>query len=51
MFSKDSCHFVCELCLMLSGTKWVSQLSIDDVAWIGDKYFVMFLLGEDMNLS
>ena len=53
MFSKDSSHFVCELRLMLSGTclKWVSQLSIDHVVWLGDYHFVGFLLGEAMSLS
>ena len=52
MFSKDSYNFVCELLWSVAlCLKWVSQLSIDHVVWVGDKYFVGFLLGEAMNLS
>ena len=50
MFSKDSCHFVCELGLMLSSSMFEMGFT-GHVVWLGDWNFVGFLLGEAMNLS
>ena len=36
MFPKDSWNVVCELCLMLGGANWVSDLSINHVVWLGE---------------